>query len=172
MQNENLTPQSNMSAKAFERIMKHQGIWGNRSTEASVYRHFIDGYKSKHNPLPLLLEVGSGLGDMAEHLYEMVASYQGIDTNPHFIQEARKRFPHLSFSEQNFFLLPMECKYDVVCVPYTLINLFNFARQEVFIRKALKHGKLVLINTILPDVHEVYQDTTIPPWERRVCGRV
>ena len=156
------TPQIAMSPRVFRGLMNHQGFTGNRSDEVEAFRIHIEEYFRVHERMPSLLEVGSGLGDMAEHFADIVGEekYQGIDSNRNFVREAKKRFPHLFFTLQNFFLLEESALYDMVCVPYTLLNLFPFEIQALFILKARNHGKVVIIDTVLPDVHGVHDDVT------------
>lgn len=154
------TPQQNMTPEVFLEIMKHQGVLHNRFAEYFAFKIYIDQYRiSRIGPVSLL-EVGSGLGDIGQHLEGIVDIYIGIDTNDSFVSYAKARFPKLSFHLQNFFLLRMSNVYDIVCAPYTLVNLFDFRRQEVFIRKAVAHANLVLIDTILPDTHGVHENVT------------
>ena len=154
--NEALTPQIRMTSQQFRTTMTHQGFTGNRESEAEVYKYWIDDYKTRKGRSPTLLEVGCGLGDMAEHLSKMVGEdhYHGIDSNPSFVLEARERLPDLRFSLQNFFTLPVDTQqYDIVCIPYTLITLFSFDRQEILLRKALAHGQMVMVHTMLPEIY-------------------
>ncbi len=164
------TPQQNMSPEVFLDIMKHQGILHNRTSEYLAFKMYIDQYRISHNGPISLLEVGSGLGDIGQHLEGIVDTYTGIDTNSSFVSYAKTRFPKLSFHLQNFFLLSMTNIYDIVCVPYTLINLFDFQRQEVLIRKAVTHANLVLIDTILPDTHGIHENVTRVLDESEFCG--
>lgn len=158
---ETWTPQLHLTANQFRTTMNYQGLSDNRDSEADVYKSCINGYIARSPGSPTLLEVGCGLGDMAEHLSKIVgeSNYHGIDSNSSFVLEARRRLPNLNFSLQNFFMLLMDAQYDIVCIPYTLINLFSFSRQEILLRKALAHGQMVMVHTMLPDVYGVKENT-------------
>jgi ubiquinone/menaquinone biosynthesis C-methylase UbiE len=146
-----------MSVETFHATMSKQGLKDNRLDEATAFAEEISLLGENLD----LLEVGSGLGDMSVHLSSIpnIKSYRGIDSNRGFIDDAQRRFPRLNFTHGNFFEMPESEKFDVVCVPFTLTNLFQFPLQEKFLKKLIKHGGTVIVDTILPDFFGVCEDT-------------
>jgi tRNA G46 methylase TrmB len=101
-----------------------------------------------------LLEVGCGTGRIGIHFsrMEIVRTYVGIDIIPEYLAYFRRQAPHLDIRNKSFFALTAEDHFDVLCVPFTTLHMFDFNAQEVLIRKALTlHADVACFDVLLPD---------------------
>ncbi len=154
-------PQHNLSTRSFSRIYESLGADHPNRQEFGILRGVIAGFQlANKRPKLRVLEIGSGDGRVARHLAnEEGVDYVGIEPHSENVATARAALPGVSFLEGNFFQLSPKERFDIVIVPYTLVNMFPFDRQEVFLRKAVHHAQLFIFDVILPDDFGVAEDT-------------
>jgi ubiquinone/menaquinone biosynthesis C-methylase UbiE len=67
-----------------------------------------------------ILDVCCGTGDLACKLNELGANVMGIDQSENMIEQAKKKYPHLTFKVQNVLNLSYHCEFDAVFSNATL----------------------------------------------------
>ncbi len=86
-----------------------------------------------------ILDVGCGFGDIIPYLFSMHShffSYTGIDMVPVFIKEAKRRYPEFKFLNGDYFLKPLEEKFDIIICCGALNS--NFRNAIDYRKKAIK----------------------------------
>src|SRR5579872_2945749 len=98
-----------MSTKSFKSTIKWydehseeytKGVF--KSTPQEVLNSFFS-YLPEH---PKLLDAGCGPGRDCELMYQKGANVVGIDLSKGLLDQAKKKFPHITFVQANFLTLP------------------------------------------------------------------
>lgn len=67
-----------------------------------------------------ILDVGCGTGDLAYKLHELGVNVIGIDQSENMIEQAKKKYPHITFAVQNVLHLSYHDEFDAVFSNATL----------------------------------------------------
>lgn len=147
------TPQLGLSAEVFEKAYLAAGIaYG---YELLVFLKKIKALSEKLGRSVSVLEIGVGTGRVGVFISGLpwVSSYLGIDSESTSIKRCKKKHPHLAVKKANFILIEPSERWDVIVVPYTMFPGIQENRQEIMFLKMLHHGRMILVDTILPDAH-------------------
>lgn len=67
-----------------------------------------------------ILDVGCGTGDLAQKMFELGAQVEGIDQSESMVEEAKSKYPHISFSIRDVLELDSKNEYQAVFSNATL----------------------------------------------------
>lgn len=71
-----------------------------------------------------ILDIGCGCGFLTNAIYQSGRfAIQGIDISTASIAYAKRKYPNIFFSEQDFYSLPLSKKYDICTAVMTLNNM-------------------------------------------------
>jgi SAM-dependent methyltransferase len=125
----------------LERFRKNRGgikslKWNSYSSAALRYVNLLRDIDF-HNKS--ILDVGCGFGDIIPYLFSMNScsfSYTGIDMMSVFVEEAKRRYPEFKFLNGDYFLKPLEKKFDIIICCGALNS--NFRNAIDYRKKAIK----------------------------------
>jgi cyclopropane fatty-acyl-phospholipid synthase-like methyltransferase len=132
----------------YDRLVDQHG-YDPRACDASSSKGLELRYKVLSEVADLndksVLEVGCGLGGLAEFLLKKFPSvqYEGIDISTRMVEEARKCHPHLSFRQQNVLDLDAAAQFDVVLAQgiFYLLGDQAEAKMQTLIKKMFSLSK-------------------------------
>lgn len=152
------TPQLGIPADMFEKGSTLGGVA--YSYEFALFVQLTYGLSQKILRPISVLEIGVGTGRVGAFLAQLpwVNSYLGIDTEPSCIERCKEKHPWLTVEMQNFILLDPEKYWDFVVMPYSTFSGIRKNKQEVMFLKMIHHGRLIVVDTVLPDAHGTYDD--------------
>lgn len=76
-----------------------QGLDWSEASQKIRFKVLAEAVKDR-SPDDSILDVGCGYGDLSKYT-DWTSRFHGIDLNPHMIEEAKKRYPSLTFSTAN-----------------------------------------------------------------------
>jgi ubiquinone/menaquinone biosynthesis C-methylase UbiE len=114
-----------------------------------------------------VLDLGCGLADFHEHLYQDAtsapASYTGVDINPDLVDVCRRRFPNASFDVRNILHNPYSAeRWDVVTL-FGLLNLrFSEFSNETYARQFITEAFRLCNQAVIVDMLSNRTDAGYP----------
>ncbi|MCJ7840025.1 methyltransferase domain-containing protein [Lederbergia sp. NSJ-179] len=87
-----------------------------------------------------ILDLGCGTGDLANQLTDLGAQVVGIDQSENMIQEAKEKYPHITFHVEDATALPYRNEFDAVFSNATLHWIKSPKQALTCIYDALKPG--------------------------------
>ena len=133
--------------------------WGNETYQMKRFEALLHSLDRRDLEGRAVLDVGCGLGDLLAFLRGRgmaPRSYRGLDINPRFIDEARRRFPDAEFDVRDLVLEPFPSPVAETGVMLGVIN-FRHERQwehaASLVACAFQAVDRVLVVNAISDVH-------------------
>ncbi len=101
-----------------------------------------------------ILDTGTGTGDFIEVLHELFpdAKITGIDPNKESLQEAAKKFPHVTFEEMGAENLGFsDNSFDLVSISMALHHLPDIQKALKEMQRVVKPDGWIIVNELFSD---------------------
>lgn len=120
------------------------------------WQKLVDKIKPKN-----ILEVGIGNGRLIELLHHKVLKYEGIDFSKEIVEYCNKRydFNNVTLYNQDFKECNIGNKYDLIIMPFNVINNF-YSRNDIYrmfsnLKNLCHKESLIVIDTINPKITDL-----------------
>lgn len=96
-----------------------------------------------------ILDIGCADGALIEHLSpDEKLHYVGIEVLPHFLSEARKKYPHKEFLEADFRLLELPASDVVVALGATIGDQGPTTPAEIYAAAHKSGARIIAVSTV------------------------
>ncbi len=131
--------------------------WLDRESPALHYYQRFRSFLPDTSPKELkLLDIGCAHGIETNVFSEIGFEVEGLDFNPEFIADAKRRFPHLSFLEGSAEALPHEDETLDICFSINTFFFTDITKSIPEVIRVLKPGGLAVVSfdTKISDLDE------------------
>jgi SAM-dependent methyltransferase len=128
----------NPRLESYERLAPVYDAYSGASWWSAQYASYLEKFLRYHGrPMASLLDLGCGSGQFVVHFANRLERVVGLDSNPHMLALARKRWndlPNVSFVEGDLRTFALDARFDaIICASDAL----NYAQSPSELKQAL-----------------------------------